>query len=169
MSNRFLQLWGIRHLYAAGGWVHRRLQAFWEKLSLETLLRVLVVSLILSLCVQAYNTAQVKQQTTKLTQLSRSNRQLGDNNRLTLKAIQEQTSPEAIARQKAQVQDIIGIIDCNQRQALQDALQGLVERDILNPEDVVTITRACEQQQQHNTTTTMVPGTTTTTIAGAGD
>jgi hypothetical protein len=121
----------------------------------------LVVSLILSLGVQAYNTSQVSQQTTKLTELSRSNRKLGDSNRLTLKAIQDQTSPEAIARQKAQVEDIIGIIDCNQRQALQDALQGLVDREILNQEDVVTITQAClaqlEEQETSTTTTTTKP------------
>lgn len=159
------ELWGVRHVVAAFKSIWHACGRAWERISLESLLRVLVISLILSLGVQAYNTSQVREQTSELAALSKSNRRLGDANRKTLTIIEAQTSPEAIARQKAQVEDIIGIIDCNQRQALQDALQGLVDRDILNPEDVVTITRACEQQQEDEedratttTTTTTIPG-----------
>lgn len=159
--SRISELWGVRHIISFLQAGYQWVMGVWDRISLESLLRILVVSLILSLGVQAYNTSQVSQQTTKLTELSRSNRKLGDSNRLTLKAIQDQTSPEAIARQKAQVEDIIGIIDCNQRQALQDALQGLVDREILNQEDVVTITQAClaqlEEQETSTTTTTTKP------------
>jgi hypothetical protein len=151
------EVWGIRHLVRAFKFTRHSVGRAWDRISLQSLLSVLVISLILSLGVQAYNTSQVSQQTSELSSLGQSNRRLADANRKTLGVIEGQTSPEAIAQQKAQVEDIIGIIDCNQRQALQDALQGLVERDILNPEDVVTITRACAEQRESTATTTTIP------------
>lgn len=126
----------------------------WDFITLEFLLKILAISLILSLGLIGYNTIQVRN-------ISEDYGVLARDNRKTLEIIESQTSPEAIARQKAQVEDIIGIIDCNQRQALQDALQGLVDRGILSPKDVVTITRACELREDPEVTTTT---TTTTTI-----
>lgn len=123
------------------------LQRVWEAISLDALLKTLVITLILSIGLTGYNT-------TKVRDISEDYAALARDNRRTLQIIETQTSPEAIARQKAQVEDIIGIIDCNQRQALQDALQGLVDRGILSPSDVVTITRACALRETPTTTTT---------------
>ncbi len=143
--SRVTNLWGVRHLMAA-----------FDSVKLDSLRKVLAISLIGTLALTGYNTAHLRD-------LARSSRVLADENHAILETVEEQTSPEAIARQKAQVEDIIGIIDCNQRQALQDALQGLVDRGILDPSDVVTITRACQQQLDEaatdmTTTTTTIPG-----------
>lgn len=155
--SRITNWWGIRHVLSS----FRRV---WDFLTIDRLFRVLILSMLFSLCLTTYNTAQVQRQQDQIHKATETLTGLVVSNRKTLTIVETQTSPEAIARQKAQVEDIIGIIDCNQRQALQDALQGLVERGILDPADVVTITRACEQQQLQNTTTTTTPSTTTTTL-----
>lgn len=150
---RVADWWGVRHIVSAACAVGRFFAKLWNHLTLEGLYKVLAISLIITVGLGAFNTAQL--------------RTLASDNHKLLVSVEEQTSPEAIARQKAQVEDIIGIIDCNQRQALQDALQGLVDRGILDQADVVTITRACQQQldnQDTTTTTTTIPGD-----PGAGD
>lgn len=75
---------------------------------------------------------------------------LGDGNRKTLTAVEEvtakidaQTSPEAVARQRAMVDAVIETIGCDNRQTIQDLVDLLEERGVLEPGLLEVITAEC--------------------------
>lgn len=156
--SRVSEVWGVRHVIAGFKAVWHRFGRVWDSLSLETLVRILVISLVLSLGVTAYSTIKVQQQTTALTELSKSNRKLGDANRRTLKAIKDQTSPEALAQQQRTINAILVRVDCNTRQAFQDAIQQLVDLGITEAGSIRIVTAQCEAENATTTTTSTVPG-----------
>lgn len=55
-----------------------------------------------------------------------------DNHR-TLKILEDATGPDAAARQKAQLDNSLQIIDCNQRKAIQDLVDQLVSQGVIDP------------------------------------
>lgn len=57
--------------------------------------------------------------------------------------IESQTSPEVQARQQQIIDDIIQKVDCNNREALQDTIDVLVERGVLESGDVRVALEDC--------------------------
>lgn len=56
--------------------------------------------------------------------------------------IQNQTSPQAQERQSQAIEAIIVEIDCNSRQAFQDALDALADQGIIEPGSII-VTENC--------------------------
>lgn len=85
-----------------------------------------------------------------LLDLADSSRARGVENQETLATLAEvqakidaQTSPEAVARQKAMVDAVIETIGCDNRQTIQDLVDLLEERGVLEPGLLEVITAEC--------------------------
>lgn len=65
-------------------------------------------------------------------------------NRTTLDEIRSQTSPERQLAQRQAVDRIVLTIECNNRQAIQDALDLLEERGVIQPGDASIVGGTCK-------------------------
>ena len=83
------------------------------------------------------------------------NQSLIRNTNALVERVDEQTSPEAQIRQQQQIDAILVKVDCNTREAFQDAIRQLVELGIPEAGSIRIITAECDDQ---DTTTTTAPG-----------
>lgn len=102
----------------------------WRSITVEGAKKVAYLSVAIFVLLGVYNIQQQRAN-------SRINRQV-------LYSIQDQTSPEAVAKRQAAVDDIIDIVDCKNQAALQRVIDVLVEREVLKPGDAKAITDSCE-------------------------
>ena len=96
------------------------------------LLQLVIVMVSLSLIAQSYNTWQATR--------------TSNNTNKVVHKIEDQTSPEAIAKQQEAINGIIVQLDCNQRKAFQDALNVLADQGILKPGGINVVTDNCNKE-----------------------
>lgn len=70
---------------------------------------------------------------------------IAENNRRTLEILEQQTSPEAQKRTEERLSRAIDLIDCNNRDAIEDVIRGLEASGLLDPGSVEVINERCEE------------------------
>lgn len=116
--------------------IPRQIRRLWRWVTPEGSKKVAYLSLSLFLLLAVYNTQQ--------------QRQASKVNRTILYTIQDQTSPEAVARQEATIDDIIDVVDCKNQAALQRVIDVLVFNEVLNSGEVKAITEHCQAVTGNN-------------------
>ena len=78
--------------------------------------------------------------------MTRATEQVGDvaeDTQVIVEDIRRRTSPENQRAQQALINELLAKIDCSQREALQDVVDGLVEQNILPPGSVGVVLDTC--------------------------
>ena len=107
---------------------------------------LLVVVLVASLVANAVLGVRLTQATERVGEVARDTQVI-------VKDIRQRSSPESQRAQQVLINELLAKIDCSQREALQDVVDGLVEQNILPPGSVGVVLDTC-----------LTPDSTTTTV-----
>jgi hypothetical protein len=117
----------------------RAIRWCWRKATVETLVKIALISMTLFVLVTGYTIRLQRQAADVQREVSAANRDI-------LRAIEQQTSPEAQQRQADLIDLVIDRVDCRNQASLQRTIDVLVERGVLRPGEVRAITDACAEQ-----------------------
>lgn len=141
----------------------------WKYFTVERLVKIREVASILTLVLVAYISLAMldlqRQGRDRGKEIQGVTREIQEVTRI----IEEQTNPEAQERQRELVNFIVESIGCENRQALQDLVNVLVEREVLEPGILQVITAECQAILDNQAQEDETSGRTTSTTTLPGD